>query len=133
MNAGGGTFLNVGGFDFDRPFSSLSPAKQTSPKQARWTVNITRHINGSSWQAVLSTGTAVSLNRAQFHAEGMCLYMKRPELPTFRWLDCLALLYQFLSNEMWYAWMILNHDPFTPWQLTYVPPGLMFKHSTFNN
>jgi hypothetical protein len=55
---------NVVEFDFDRPFSSLSPAKQTSPKQARMTVNITNHINGSSAQAVLSTGTAVSLNRA---------------------------------------------------------------------
>jgi len=56
--------LNVVEFDFDRPFSSLSTAKQTSPKQARRTVNITNHINGSSAQTVLSTGTAVSLNRA---------------------------------------------------------------------
>jgi len=59
MNADGGTFLNAVGFDFDRPFSSLSPAKQTSPKHARKTVNITRHINASNAQAVLSTGTAL--------------------------------------------------------------------------
>jgi hypothetical protein len=57
--------------------------------------------------------------------------MKRPELHTIRWPDCSALLYQFLSNEMWWAWTILNHDPSTPWRLLYVPPGLIFKNSTW--
>ena len=87
MNADGGNLLNIVGFDFDRPFSSLSPAKQTSPKQARRTVNITRHINCSSAQAFLSTETSVSLNRWSFHAEGVRLYMKRPGMHTTRWPD----------------------------------------------